>query len=213
MTQYLALLRGINVGGNNLIKMADLKRWFETQDFERVVTFIQSGNVVFESAEDDAVVLAARIEAGLLAQFAYDARIVLRSHAQMVAVAGAAPPGFGTQPELYRYDALFVREPVVAAAVLGHLKPRQGVDTVEAGPGVCYFSRLISRATQSYLSKIVGSPVYRDLTVRNWSTTCRLISLMEARAAATTALTPSPRSGPPRGYSHSIVPGGFEVMS
>lgn len=184
MTQYLALLRGINVGGNNVIKMADLKLWFQAQGFESVVTYIQSGNVLFESAEEDAASLALRIEDGLLARFGYDARIVLRSHAQMRVVTAEVPAGFSSQPDLYRYDALFVREPVLAADVLGHLKPREGVDTADAGSGVCYFSRLISRATQSYLSKIVASPVYRDLTIRNWATTTKLIALMDARAAA-----------------------------
>jgi uncharacterized protein (DUF1697 family) len=186
VTQYLALLRGINVGGNNLIKMADLKQWFEAQGFESVATYIQSGNVLFESVDQDAARLAQRIEEGLLARFAYNARIVLRSHAQMRAAVAGAPPGFGGQPDLYRYDALFVREPVQAADVLRHLNPREGVDTADAGPAVCYFSRLISRATQSYLSKIVGSPVYKDLTIRNWATTTKLLALMDARAAIPT---------------------------
>ena len=51
MGRYVALLRGINVGGKNLIKMADLKACFEEHGFERVVTYIQSGNVLFESGE------------------------------------------------------------------------------------------------------------------------------------------------------------------
>lgn len=47
MTRYLALLRGINVGGKNIIKMADLKACFESLGFADVVTYIQSGNVLF----------------------------------------------------------------------------------------------------------------------------------------------------------------------
>jgi uncharacterized protein (DUF1697 family) len=190
MTQYLALLRGINVGGNNIIKMVDLKRWFEDQGFENVATFIQSGNVLFDSSEKRPATLADRIESGLLARFAYAARIVLRSHEQMSAALASAPSGFGTEPDLYRYDALFVRAPVSVSDVLPHLKPRDGVDTVAAGPGVCYFSRLISRASQSYLSKIVTSPVYKDLTIRNWATTSKLAALMDARASAVGAPTP-----------------------
>ncbi|MBK7451038.1 MAG: DUF1697 domain-containing protein [Anaerolineales bacterium] len=53
MSGYLALLRGINVGGKNIIKMADLKASFEAMGFSNVVTYIQSGNVVLQSDEKD----------------------------------------------------------------------------------------------------------------------------------------------------------------
>jgi uncharacterized protein (DUF1697 family) len=55
IVQYLALLRGINVGGKNIIKMADLKACFESLGFSDVVTYIQSGNVLFKSADKDKV--------------------------------------------------------------------------------------------------------------------------------------------------------------
>ena len=53
MTRYIALLRGINVGGKNIIKMADLKAAFERQGFGNVVTYINSGNILFDSKDDD----------------------------------------------------------------------------------------------------------------------------------------------------------------
>jgi uncharacterized protein (DUF1697 family) len=181
MTQYVALLRGINVGGNNLIKMAELKRCFEAGGFGHVATYIQSGNVLFEAAEEGSASLAARIEAALLAPFGYQARIVLRSHAQMRAIVADAPPGFGGQPDLYRYDVVFLREPLTAAEAMKDLKTREGVDQAFAGDGVCYFSRLASRAAQSYLSRIIALPIYQSMTIRNWNTTTRLQALMDAR--------------------------------
>jgi uncharacterized protein (DUF1697 family) len=182
MTRYAALLRGINVGGNNLIKMAELKLCFEAGGFGDVATYIQSGNVLFEAGEESPASLAARIEAALLARFAYQARIVLRSHAQMRAIVADAPPGFGVQPELYRYDVLFLREPLTAAEAMKELRAREGVDQAFAGDGVCYFSRLASRAAQSYLSRVVALPIYQSMTIRNWNTTTRLQALMDARA-------------------------------
>jgi uncharacterized protein (DUF1697 family) len=59
MAQYLALLRGINVGGNNLIKMAELKRCFEALGFGNVATYIQSGNVLFDTGEGSPASLSA----------------------------------------------------------------------------------------------------------------------------------------------------------
>ena len=182
MAQYVALLRGINVGGNNLIKMAELKRCFEATGFGNVATYIQSGNVLFMADDQSAASLSPRIEQALQSRFGYEARIVLRSHDQMRTVVTDAPAGFGTQPDCYRYDVVFLREPLTAAEAMQQLKTREGVDQACAGDSVCYFSRLASRAAQSYLSRIIGLPVYQAMTIRNWATTTRLKALMDARA-------------------------------
>ena len=63
--RYIALLRGINVGGNNIIRMADLKQSFEELGFSEVTTYIQSGNVLFNSSEGDKQLLTGKIEAHL----------------------------------------------------------------------------------------------------------------------------------------------------
>jgi uncharacterized protein (DUF1697 family) len=181
VTQYVALLRGINVGGNNVIKMSDLKRCFEELGLANVATYIQSGNVLFEAGKGTPASVATRIEAGLSAGFGYEARIVLRSHAEMRAIVEAAPEGFGGEPGLFRYDVMFLKEPANAAEVVKQLPLREGVDRAFARNGVCYFSRLNSRATQSYLSKVVAMPIYKQMTVRNWNTTAKLLALMDAR--------------------------------
>ncbi|WP_276322385.1 DUF1697 domain-containing protein [Cohnella luojiensis] len=62
MTTYIALLRGINVSGQKLIKMEHLKGLFESLKFGNIRTYIQSGNVLFESAEDDPELLTKKIE-------------------------------------------------------------------------------------------------------------------------------------------------------
>ena len=54
-----------------------------------------------------------------------------------------------------------------------------GVDTAEAGSSVIYFSRLIARASRSHLSKLVSMPVYKQLTIRNWNTTTKLLTLID----------------------------------
>ena len=177
--RYVALLRGINVGGNNIIKMSDLKSTFAALGFGDVVTYIQSGNVVFDAAEQPPAELAERIETALSERFGYQSRIVLRAHDQLRAIVGGAPPGFGSQPDMYRYDAVFLREPVTAAQAMTELRTREGVDQAYAGEGVCYFTRLISRASQSYLSRIISMPSYRSMTIRNWNTTVKLLALME----------------------------------
>ena len=93
MPRYVALLRGINVGGKNLIKMTALKACFEANGFEDVATYIQSGNVVFASSETRMPGLTRRIEEMLAETFDYEATVVVRSRTQMRAVVERAPKG------------------------------------------------------------------------------------------------------------------------
>jgi uncharacterized protein (DUF1697 family) len=179
MPRYVALLRGINVGGKNVIKMAELRACFEAQGFADVITYIQSGNVVFSGPEGDRGALTARVESALTEAFNYESRVFLRSHREMQAIATGAPTAFGREPDSYRYDVLFLRDHLRAADALASVSVRDGVDRAYAGDSVLYFSRLIARAGQSHLNRIVGSPVYQDLTIRNWNTTVRLLALME----------------------------------
>mgnify|MGYP001106615676 CR=1 FL=1 len=182
MGRYVALLRGINVGGKNLIRMADLKACFEARGFGDVVTYIQSGNVIFSAPDGDASKLVRRIEAALGKAFDYEARVVLRSFAQMREIVTRAPKGFGSEPAKHRYDVIFVREPLTAAEVMDVLPTKEGVDRAHVGPGVVYVSRLVAKATQSRLSRIVSMPVYAHLTIRNWNTTSKLFEMMSAGA-------------------------------
>ena len=178
--QYLILLRGINVGGNNIIKMTDLKLCFEKMGFSDVLTYIQSGNVLFRSGEKDKTKLTDIIERGLSERFRYESRIVAVTHQQLNKVVNRAPDGFGSDPDHYRYDVLFLKEPLLPDEAIRSVKNREGVDNVWAGESVLYFSRLISKASLSYLTKIITQPIYKQMTIRNWNTTTRLLKLMES---------------------------------
>ena len=181
-TQYLSLLRGINVGGANIIKMTDLKACLEASGLENVATYIQSGNVFFETAETDSAKLVRKVERALSKAFSpYQARIVLCSHAKLRQIVRKAPDDFGSQPEKDRYDVIFLRESLTASEARKNVSIKPGVDTAHVGPGVLYFSRLIAKASQSHLKRIVALPVYQDMTIRNWNTTSKMLTLMDAR--------------------------------
>jgi uncharacterized protein (DUF1697 family) len=179
MPRYLALLRGINVGGNNLIRMKDLKTCFEAQGLEDVVTYIQSGNVLFSSDERSAAALTARIEQTLASTFDYKASLLLRTQKQMREIVAGAPDGFGESPDLYRYDVIFLYPTLESAETLKVVPMREGVDEGHAGPGVLYYSRLVAKAAQSRLTKLISMPIYKSVTIRNWNTTTKLLQLME----------------------------------
>ena len=178
--RHVALLRGINVGGRNIIKMIDLVASFEAMGFTEVKTHIQSGNVVFSSKPASKANLTSRIEKKLSHAFGYASLVVLVSAAELKLVVSHAPRGFGKQPDRYRYDVLFVREPLTTEEALQQVTAKPGVDMVHAGEHALYFQRLISKVTQSHLPKLVQRPAYKSITIRNWNTTTRLLAMVTA---------------------------------
>jgi uncharacterized protein (DUF1697 family) len=176
--RYVALLRGINVGGNNLIKMLDLRSTFANMGFTDVETYIQSGNVVFSSKQANKAKLTKTIEDALSKAFSYESRVVVISGSDLERVVTQAPKGFGGDAALYRYDVLFVREPLTTKEALAEVRATSGVDTAHAGDHAVYFRRLISKAAQSNLDKLVRRPSYKNITVRNWNTTMKLLGMI-----------------------------------
>jgi uncharacterized protein (DUF1697 family) len=179
MARYVALLRGINVGGNNVIRMADLRACLEADGFAEVRTYIQSGNVAF-TASGSSAAITARLVRTLSSEFGYEATVAVRSARQFRAIVDAAPEGFGVDRERYRSDVIFLMPPLTSARAIADVPTREGVDRAWTGPGVLYFERLDARAAQSRLSKIVSLPIYRRLTIRNWATTCRLLEMLDS---------------------------------
>ena len=171
MSKYLALLRGINVGGKSIIKMADLRVKFEEMGFSDVATYIQSGNVVF-GAKGTTASLEKKIEKEF-------ATVVVLNKKEMKAVMDGVPKDFGKEPEKYRYDVIFLKRPLTMKAAMKEISAKEGVDDVWPGKGVIYFRRLISKASSSYLSKVVQKPAYKKMTIRNWNTTRKMWEMME----------------------------------
>lgn len=180
--QYIALLRGINVGGKNLIAMADLRTAFADLGATEVGTYIQSGNVLFDGGRVSAADWRVRIERDLSERFGYAATVVVRSHAELRTVVKKAPAGFGTDADRQRSDVIFLMDPKIGPQVIEEVRPREGVDTATVGNGVVYFERLTAKATQSRLSRIVGRPIYQQVTIRNWRTTTTLLTMLDDRA-------------------------------
>lgn len=178
MNEYIALLRGINVGGNNIIKMADLRACLEAQGFQEVKTYIQSGNVLFQTKENDREKLVTEIEELLSKTFNYHSRVVVISADELRQTVREAPKNFGNEPDKYRYNVIFIKPPLQAKEAIKQMETREGVDEVAAGKHALYFSHLISKAGQSKLSQMIKSPIYKHTTVRNWNTTSKLLAML-----------------------------------
>jgi uncharacterized protein (DUF1697 family) len=179
-SRYVALLRGINVGGNNIIKMVDLKASFEAAGFSDVATYIQSGNVLFTAKSSRKSTVSKAIEAALSKAFDYSQPVVLVSAKELELIVSEAPLGFGKEPDVYRYDVVFVKEPLSPAEVLAQVPTKPDVDTAHAGQHAVYLRKSIAKATQSQFPKLAQKPVYRSITIRNWNTTMKLSAMVSA---------------------------------
>jgi uncharacterized protein (DUF1697 family) len=177
-TRYVALLRGINVGGRNKVPMADLREAVEQVGHTDVSTYIQSGNVLFTSSRPRAQI-ESELEEKLERRFGFPVVVVVRSRAQLRAIVQQAPKGFGKQADTYHSDVIFLRSPLTPAKAMRVVKLRDEVDRAWTGRGVLYFARLSARRTQSKMSSIVGTPEYALMTIRSWQTTTKVLALLD----------------------------------
>ena len=168
------------MGGKNKVPMAALKLCLEGLGFSNVTTYIQSGNVLLRS-DLDAKTAGQKIEAMLSRKFKLDSpsiKVLVLSHEKLQSIIDNKPKGFGEQPEKYYSDAVFLMD-IDSAQAMTVFDPREGVDRVWPGDGVIYSERLGSMRVKSRLSKIVGTPMYKNMTIRSWGTTTKLLSMME----------------------------------
>ena len=177
--RFLALLRGINVGGHNIIAKDDLRGCFQDLGCTNVRTYIQSGNVLFRCEDADLKELRRTIKRGLSKRFSYEAQAVVLSREKYASVVRAAPEGWGADGEQKHY-ALFTLPGITPKDVVAQLPPQDaGVETVTAGRGVVFWS--ISKAEQAKTTymKLPAAPVYRQVTIRNHNTVFKLLDLFE----------------------------------
>ena len=180
MNTYVVLLRGINVGGKNKVPMAALRACLEELGFTDVSTYIASGNVILRSRKG-AKAVQAQVEKALPEHFDLDDELVkalVLTPDQLQAVIEDKPSGFGEQPDEHHSDAIFLMG-IDAAEAMTVFAPREGVDEVWPGDGVVYSQRLSAQRTKSRLNRIMSSPLYKSMTIRNWTTTTKLLDLLQ----------------------------------
>ena len=178
--RYVALLRGINVGGKNKVPMAVLKKCLEELGFTNVATYIASGNVILESDKhvdetkthlEKALPECLKLDDDLI-------KVLVLTRNQLQGIIDNRPEGFGDRPEKYHSDAIFLMG-IDSASVMPLFTPREGVDKVWPGDGVVYSQRLSSQRAKSRLNIVMATPAYKSMTIRSWSTTTKLLEIMK----------------------------------
>jgi uncharacterized protein (DUF1697 family) len=176
--KYIALLRGINVGGNNKVPMADLRECLEKLGLKNVQTYIQSGNVIFESDEKDEAKLTHDIEQAIETHFGFPVVVALFGQPEFEYITTHTPKDWLKNSE-HKYNYLFLKKPWSEAeviAAIGPLKPE--LESATAGKGVIYQSMSVKFFGRTTGGKIAGKPVYKLMTIRNHNTVTKLLGLL-----------------------------------
>ncbi|HDR4424287.1 TPA: DUF1697 domain-containing protein [Bacillus cereus] len=176
MTIYIALLRGINVGGHKIIKMADLKQMFESLELKQVKTYIQSGNIVFKS-EENIKFLKERIQSEIKNVFSFDVPVMLRTNDEFINIIKGCP---------YNADSLVEGESIHVAFLANELSEKEKDQLLMQKNETedCYIDENVV-----YLffknsirnSKLINQfqRLHIQATVRNWRTVSKLKKIVE----------------------------------
>jgi len=175
---FVALLRGVNVGGNNIISMRALKESFEKSGFTQVATYINSGNVIFTTKELDARKLEKKVEQILSKDFQLDSKVVVRSVSEMAQLVESLPESW-TGDSRYRYNVMFLRHTIDSEKILEELAAKSGAEQFEYRRGALLWSAEVSELARTSMQKLSSRKVFQDMTVRNLNTTKKLYELMK----------------------------------
>jgi uncharacterized protein (DUF1697 family) len=177
---YLALLRGINVGGNNKLAMADLKTALTNLGLENVQTYIQSGNIVFSFAVHDTQTLAKNIQNCIAENFGLRVTVVVFTKAEWAKVINSAPAWWGKDAN-WKHNILVMVPPATAAEAIeaiGVIKP--AIEHIEPGERVLYQAMSKELFGKTTTGKLASNTIYKKMTVRNYNTATKLLSLLDA---------------------------------
>jgi uncharacterized protein (DUF1697 family) len=177
VSTYTALLRGVNVGGRTKVSMKELKALFEDLGYTGVVTYIQSGNVVFDSSSKVGTKEATAIEKSIRAAFGFDVAVVVRSSKELAAVVADNPfVAAGADPS--KLHVTFLAAPV----------PKGSLDRIDAGryaPEEFAIGRrevylhLPNGIGRSKLASALARPLSAEATTRNWNTVTKLLAMTQ----------------------------------
>lgn len=179
--RYAALLRGINVGGANKISMAELKSAFEDAGMSTVRTYINSGNVLFSTDIEDRDRLVSLLQNAIRERSGVDPDVQLRDAVEIAAIVAAIPVEW-TNDASMKCDVVFLQPDVDSAEVLEELGPRPGIEDALYVRGAVIWRVDRKNATRNRLTRIVGTPLYSRVTVRNCNTVRKLLALLQVNA-------------------------------
>ena len=175
--KFIALLRGINVGGNNKVSMANLKLCFEELGFENVQTYINSGNVIFDSEIANKIQLIKICEESIERIFGFHVVCSIITVEELKESLSNAPAWWGDDKDS-KHNAIFVIEPVSPNDISKEIgEAKLEFELVSAYGQIIFWSAPVKTFSRTRYAKIVGTKAYKSVTIRNANTTKKLLEL------------------------------------
>ncbi|MFF0788829.1 DUF1697 domain-containing protein [Streptomyces spiralis] len=178
MTMYAALLRGINVGGDRKLPMAELRTLMQELGHGEVRTYLQSGQAVFSSGHGDEESLAAELVAAIEKRFGLTVDVIVRDHAYLRAVADACPfPAAELQAK--QLHVTYFSAPVDAARYAGLDQAAYLPEEFRLGDRALYLYAPDGLGRSKLAEHLSRRPPTKDLiaTTRNWNTVVKLVEM------------------------------------
>ena len=176
---YVALLRAVNVGGQSNVSMSAVREAVEAIGLTGVRTYINSGNLVFSTRATDAERLAGRIEKALEERTGLAIKVLVLDHRALRSIVDAVPAGWVDDRTMRTYVLLLWRD-VDDPTILDRLPSRAGIDELRYTPGAVAWRVDRENVARSRLTRLVGTPLYKRITIRSVNTLRKLVELTAA---------------------------------
>lgn len=178
MEKYIALLRGINISGKNKISMPILKLGFEEIGFINVITYINSGNVIFFTESKNKNELITKIKNMISDKFKLNIPITVISIEELSDVLKNAPKWWGTEDKEIYDNTIFMIPPTKIEEVFKEVgEPKLEYEKVDSYGNVIFWSAFLKTFSKSRWSKIASLSINNNVTIRNANTVKKLLEL------------------------------------
>jgi uncharacterized protein (DUF1697 family) len=176
---YVAFLRGVNVGGRGIVSMAAIKEALVALGLSDVRTYINSGNVIFSTRASDAQQLTARIEKALEQRTGMAIKVLVMDHRTLKKMVDAIPSNWVDDKTMRTYVLLLWKE-LDDRRILDRLPIKPGVDELRYTRGAVVWRVDREHVGRSHMNRIVGTPLYKKITIRSANTMRKLNELSAA---------------------------------
>lgn len=166
--KYIALLRGINAGGNRRVEMKKLKILLESLGYTNVLTYINSGNVYFESNKKLAVI-SKNIEKKLKKEFGFDIPTLVKTQTNMQRIINIIPKNWKND-STQKSDVAYLFKKIDSKKTLGELPIKKEYIDIRYTKGAIYWNVSRENYNKSQLNKIISHKLYQLMTIRNINT-------------------------------------------
>jgi uncharacterized protein (DUF1697 family) len=181
MAAHLALLRGINVSGQKIIKMEDLRKLLEESGFRNVQTYIQSGNIIFDSAEMSKAKLSLQIKDVIRGKYGFDVSMIILNRKDLSVAIKSNPFSVENGDDMKQVYVCFLSENPTDENIAKFKAANIESDRAELFDHVIYLKYHISAAKTKLSNALIENKLKLTATTRNWNTTLKLMELLFQR--------------------------------